>query len=503
MSGPKKADVQRKLDRAMKSIESQVNEMNESDRRFSELSGNLATVSHSNAKRELASLAQAQSLLTSSSVSPSDRSRLEGQIAKEERELRMAESTLATADSKRVDARLKQERASREIADCLVECENLAKAIRHKQHYLQTEDRAAEMLRERADSALQAQKQVGREIRTAADETRNARNQFDSIANRAAQIQAEVGRAVEDARRRAEAKRIAVENQRVATEQQGALRAASQQIGSLNHTKFAPGQWNRLQSKLDTHAKFFGSDQFENARNMGGALVSELEMLLHNVQELQTQWTNARNAAANDLQAARSELQTIDRNKLELWAGDSVAVASSYLQIDAAQSAFDAEQFSQCQSTVESALKEIRDFSAVADQNERQSMQRQEIAQAIMQTLYDQNYDAPQWYLSGQTADGQPDPLSGMVIFAKSPGEKGDMRMSIDLSGTVDLEVQNIPEGEESMCHKLITGLQQGLAGEIDFAMTDWGRAAIVKDGPLNVPKTRTQEQHRTIERES
>ena len=502
MSGPKKADVQRKLDRAIKSIDSQVKEMQEGDGRFRELTDGSAESTHADASSAISSLDQIQAQLSSSEISSTDRSRIERQIAESKSEFRRAEAAIYSADSDRADAIQKQETANREIAGCIGECERLMNAIRHKEHYLHTEDKEAERLRDRANSALQTQKQVGKALRKSADETRTARNLLDSVSTLASQIQRDADHAMEDARRRAEAKRIAEQNHRIATEQYGSLHAATEELSTLDHVKFSPGGMDQLQPRIDQHSQLFASGNYSEAKMLGDAIVPATQALLHDVQQKQMAWTNAKNAASNDLQAVLDEVQTIDRSKLDTWTGDSVGVEASYAQLESAKTAFDDEDFARCQTEVASAINSIRDFSTASDQNQRQSEQRQEIAEAIMQTLYDQNYDAPQWYLAEQTADGHPDPLSGLVVFAKSPGEKGDMRMNIDLSGTVDLEVQNIPEGDEGMCHKLVAGLQKGLAGEVDFAMTDWGRAAKVRDGPLNVPKARTQQQDRTIERE-
>lgn len=502
MSGPKKADVQRKLDRAIMSIDSQVKEMEEGDRRFQELADHSAASSLADAYSAMSSLDQIQSQLSALDVPLEKRSRIEKKINEAKSEFHRAEKTIASAELEQADAIRKQETASRELAECLGECDRLMNAIRYKAHYLHTEDTEAERLRDRAMSALQIQKQVGKTIRKSADETRTARNLFDTVSALVTQIRRDSDHVIEDAQRRAAAQRIAEENQRDATQQHGSLLAATGELSKLNHQKFSPGGLDQLRSRIDQHAQLFTSGNYSKAKMLGDAIVPQMQALLDDVQQKQMDWTNAKNAASNDLHAVLDEVQTIDRSKLDTWTGDSVAVDASYDMVESAKVAFENEDFARCQIEVASAVKSIRDFSSLSEQNERQSRQRQEIAEAIMQTLYDQNYDAPQWYLAGQTADGHPDPLSGLVVFAKSPGEKGDMRMSIDLSGTVVLEVQNIPEGEEGMCQKLITGLQQGLAGEVNFAMTDWGRAANVKAGPLNVPKARTQQQDRTIERE-
>ena len=71
--------------------------------------------------------------------------------------------------------------------------------------------------------------------------------------------------------------------------------------------------------------------------------------------------------------------------------------------------------------------------------------------------------------------------------------------MQIKLDGNVDLEVENIPEGEERVCRQLIEGLQEGLAGEVQFDMKDWGRAENAEDRAVDIP-TQQREQAKRIE---
>ena len=66
-----------------------------------------------------------------------------------------------------------------------------------------------------------------------------------------------------------------------------------------------------------------------------------------------------------------------------------------------------------------------------------------------------------------------------------------------DLDGKVRLEVEGIAEGEEAACHQLVTDLQKGVGDEIDFVMTDWGRAA----GIDSEAKVAIREQIRTQEK--
>ena len=91
---------------------------------------------------------------------------------------------------------------------------------------------------------------------------------------------------------------------------------------------------------------------------------------------------------------------------------------------------------------------------------------------------------------------------SDLTIFAKAPGNRGDMRMNIDLEGKVKLEVEKIAEGEEGVCVQLIQDLQRGVAGQMDFQMTDWGRAVNASTNTKVAIQHQEKIQERTRERQ-
>jgi hypothetical protein len=119
-----------------------------------------------------------------------------------------------------------------------------------------------------------------------------------------------------------------------------------------------------------------------------------------------------------------------------------------------------------------------------------------------MNALYEQGYDAPTYYYTQQKPDGSDVEFSDLTIFAKAPGNRGDMRMNINLEGNVKLEVEGIAEGEETVCHQLIQDLQKGVAGDMDFRMTDWGRAANVDTNAKVAVRQQEKTQEKSRERQ-
>ena len=116
-----------------------------------------------------------------------------------------------------------------------------------------------------------------------------------------------------------------------------------------------------------------------------------------------------------------------------------------------------------------------------------------------MQSLYDRNYNTPQF---GYLKSG--DPLSGLQVRADVPNKdgRGNVRIDFFLDGRTEFEVENVPAGEEEICRKLIGGLSEAVAAEgMTLEVTDWGKAA-QKNAGTSEPATRTVQVERERERQ-
>ena len=192
-------------------------------------------------------------------------------------------------------------------------------------------------------------------------------------------------------------------------------------------------------------------------------------------EEARRQFEMKRTATANAVQSVKNEATSFGEAFLGEW-GSNVALVEANQTLKSAENKLQAEQFEASQALSAKASKQYRDLYGQAVNNKKQFDNRQVIVGAIIDALKDLQYDAPdvKFVPVDDVANKR---LGNISIFAKSKGKTGDMRLVIDLSGEVNLEVADIPEGEESACHNAITNLQSRVADIADFQITDWGRA--------------------------
>ncbi|MEZ6122333.1 MAG: hypothetical protein R3C49_04035 [Planctomycetaceae bacterium] len=432
-----------------------------------------------------------------------EQTRLTKAAAEVQKAATAGEEAARNASAKAQDAGNKHTQAQRELAQCVTQCAAIAAKIRNKAHYLHAEDREAAGVRQRAEAALATEKAAGQQLLQMLELQKQARNHFDKATRLGAEFQKQRQQVSELAEQRREAARIAEEQQRRAVECIDELRLLEGQLDELNHEKFRPGEAAAIRQQLAPVRAAFEQENFEQVIADGQAPLAALRDFMADVSECQAKWDEERQAAINEQEAVETEVQGIDRDQLVQWCGDSSAVENAWEQLNRARRHFDQEDFVAARRELEEGMGRIRRLAEEAGQNRVRFQQREEIADAIMQALFDQKYDNPEFYFAEQKSNGDDNQLGDLVIFARAPGDKGDMRMQVDLDGHVNLEVQNIPEGEEGLCRQMINGLQEGLAGEVDFQMRDWGRAENVTDDRIRMPLDQPKDRDVTRERES
>ena len=79
--------------------------------------------------------------------------------------------------------------------------------------------------------------------------------------------------------------------------------------------------------------------------------------------------------------------------------------------------------------------------------------------------------------------------LDILYIKANAPNHVADFEMKVDLSGKVDFVVENVPEGQESLCIDAIRKMQEKLGPEVKFEVTGWGRAEKQGKEHLGIPQ--------------
>ncbi|MDR1478267.1 MAG: hypothetical protein LBJ00_04930 [Planctomycetaceae bacterium] len=197
-----------------------------------------------------------------------------------------------------------------------------------------------------------------------------------------------------------------------------------------------------------------------------------------------------RQNARSSIDNAKNEMEADTLTFIQDWLGEESTVMINK-HLTEAEKAFKTLQYETSTKLAQESVAMYRKFYDTALQTKQKFEQREIIADAITAALTDLQYDEPD--VNYEPKDGEENTMLGNItIFAKSKGETGDMRLAIDMDGKVNLEVENIPEGQESECHQKLTDLQTKVSSTVDLEITDWGRASHVK--PANKDGVRVQQ---------
>ena len=481
MSGPKAADVKLKLGKLVDCLRRQAAEATKNAAKYAELGLPEAEVSRQAAHvlRELSQTAETPQMRQFAATETTALAQLTQQMTSE---LQQGDAAFAAAQTARQNAaRLRTEAAShlKRASEMAVEVSALMAQREGQAHGFYAEDKRANEANDVANKATNAEREASLLLQSSVDQLRSARDHFQSAQALGQRVKAESLRVSQLATQRKQVAEIAAEQRRKAqaTAVVEEAQSLARQIEQLNHEKFAPGEMAPLRSDLERLKKAFAAADYALVDQLATASLGRLRTVATNVADRQSRWETQRSAAANDLESVRQELQTTSRDDLAQWSGNSVGVRHVFDQLESAQRTQQHEEFAETHRLADEARQAFRQLSARAHENRAKFDQRDVIADAVMNALYEQGYDAPTMYFAQKSDSGKEDCLSDLVIFAKSPGNSGDMRMKVDLDAHVDLEVENIPSGQEGCCVSIIQDLQGRLAGDIDFRMTNWGRA--------------------------
>jgi len=477
MSGPKEADVQLQVNKAIEVIERQVRESGATRDLYSNLGVSEAIASQKaahfaveipswspEAKMHAGGEMQSAQNVTEEVVSA---------IRDGDKHLLAAESLKHLADQSHQESQNKLNQANQLIQDAIG---GLSGVVGNWVGY-DAEFKLAKKARNLAKEALADEREANRLLRSASDKYREARNAFDRAASGGARAASEFRRVEELARQRVETARIAEENKRKATDANKEGESLCARIGALKHDKFAPGEFSTAKRSFDCMALEFQKNNYDGVNRLSGNCMATLRALAEKVSKAQSEWEAAKKAAENDLDTVGKELAALDKAFLAKWSGLGEGVNSIFDKFDQARRRLAAEDFQGAQGFLAEGVAAARTEFEKATTNRRKFDQREMISEAIMNALHEQGYDAPSFYFNEKDGKGNDNELSNLTIFAKSPGKLGDMRMQINLDGHVDLALEEVPEGQESECVNILDGLRDRLTGEVDFQMTNWGRA--------------------------
>jgi hypothetical protein len=501
MSGPKAADVQLKVNKAIKLIESQFREADATRKLYSNLGVQEAEACRNAAQR----LALSSTWSEAAIAHAGEEIRAANECAQSiTSAVRDADALMNAAEDLRTQAedrhRASQDKLSKANRLCqeAMNAVNEAGIFRHMAGF-NDEDQWAKDARQLAQASVDDDRAAKQFLCAATDKYRQARNAYDRALSGATRAVAEIQRVEELASKRVETVRIAAENRKQATQAIQEADSLQRQISVMQHDKFSPGEFKPAKAALERMEREFSAGNHDSVNRLGIDCLRTLRSLMTKVSNAQSAWEIAKRSAENDLDTVGKELAALDRGFLAKWSGNGEQMDSIFRRLEEARKSISREDFAEAQQLLATVLSDARSAFELATTNRHKFKEREIISEALMNALCEQGYDAPSFYFQDTNNQGEDNELSDLTIFAQAPGKLGDMRMKIDLGGKVKLELDKIPEGKESECVNILNGLRDRLEGEVNFQMTDWGRAEgnAGKAKEVTIEQVKVQEKQR------
>ena len=406
---------------------------------------------------------------------------LNGEDAQFKSLLKRHDLALEEADQLRKDARTSgseyDQRKAKSDAE-LSSIQNNAAAIQRKisgrSGYLDSEYAEAKKLRSRAEEILSQMQNNASLCRKEQQLNHQSMEKYNAALKLAQLAQQEYDRLLNLGHDRQEQQRIAEENKRNALMLNGDLQSLKRRIENRNYAKFGNGAYVAAEKKeLDALNSLIESGKYEETLARAAVLKKKLTEAAQKIEDAQLAWETAKHNAETALANARKELAGMVREDLDTYSGRKVEeIQSLYDAVDRAESQIENEAFVDASAGIEHAVGELRNVAETTASNKSKAQQREELVQCIAQALYDANYDEPVVYQDDNAGE-----LDILYIKANAPDHVADFEMKVDLSGKVDFVVENVPEGQESLCIDAIRKLQEKLGPEVKFEVTHWGRA--------------------------
>ena len=476
MSGVKRATVQRKLDKALETIDSQIALL---EQKRAE-KANLGRKQYQSDKER--GTADAAGLKTE--IPEEIASFVEEEVRQLSILYRKIQEELGKAAG--ADGRYRQlsakadnmvSSAKREITSLQAQCRSLEKRISGRSGYLDGENDEAKDLRRRADGAKKQCLEAGTVQDGSVEAMRQAHAAFLRVSRSCKTYQDEYRRILSLGNDRLSAHKIAEEEKRNAYLLRDEIRSIAASFAVVDVGKFIPGQYP--EREIGQIVGLVNSGQFAQALAQGRPLLASLKHLYAEARQKQDAWLEAKKEAELAVEACRNEIAIADKELLLGFAGaPKEQIERIFSAAEQLPMLIGAERFAEAVETSGFILEALRKYLADAEENKVKFQEREQIARALMQVLYDSKYAPPEFGYSPDAA-GNPDRLGTLHIFAKSPGGLADVKMQIDMNGDVKWEMANVPLGSEAICLETLQGVYDR-AGElgIDFKVTDLGRAS-------------------------
>src|SRR5262249_27721169 len=161
-------------------------------------------------------------------------------------------------------------------------------------------------------------------------------------------------------------------------------------LTALDHEKLAPGKYAALHGTVEQALAAFQQSDHAAAHTLAQRCLPDLRDLARDVATRQAARAASREAAAADLEMAGLELNGLAADFVGRWSGATAAVQEACGRLRAAQQSFDSGDFDRARQAVGQAIPSLRAFRDQAIANKARSDDRSEIADAVMNALYEQ-----------------------------------------------------------------------------------------------------------------
>ena len=266
-------------------------------------------------------------------------------------------------------------------------------------------------------------------------------------------------------------------------------------IEKEEHERFMPKAFAELRPSMEAFEADFRQEDYKRCSEEGPQLVERLKTFYEELSSVVQAFREAEQRTRSQLLAAQDELAAIDLAEVSRWSqkGDEVMKAVAQLeecarQVDEiSEKGSRAADFDMPLRQITAAVATLRALIDEATDNHARYDARDGVRKAIRNALKELKYDAPTYYFQKTLADGGPDELSELTIYAHNPAETGNLRLTVDLDGDASLEVyredengneQEVTQKDAVACHNAVLEFGRRLETVgIHMNVTDWGKA--------------------------
>lgn len=279
-----------------------------------------------------------------------------------------------------------------------------------------------------------------------------------------------------------------------------------ERISSLDYERFIPGKFEAVFSTLEKYNKALKTNDEKVCIDLGNQIQNSLDNIYDEISEKIHLFEEEQLKAQALLNALTEELEQTDTSELSRWSAMPEEVKFIEEALSNSTKKFKninsngnkPEDFHSLEDDLIEATDGLRALNELARTNKIKFYERNEIKKAIIKALNSQDYDKPTYYYNEELEDGSEAELSDLTIYAHNPAETGDMRVTVNLDGKVNLEIfrydedgneQEVTHQDASSCHQALINMGKELVNSgIDFTVTDWGKAKEFEDTPPSPP---------------